>query len=72
MDSDNKGLRITDSLLLRLKIAVLQVVVSDENASRQSGKPSNAHFSVAPTYFHYLHTLLIQSRELTFLHKPVA
>ena len=73
--SINREIRAHNQWLLitqAQKIGVLQVVVSDENASRQSGKPSNAHFSVAPTYFHYLHTLLIQSRELTFLHKPVA
>ena len=46
------GLTITDSLLFRLKIGVLQKVISDEDARNQNAKPSNSS-SIIPSIYYY-------------------
>ena len=66
------GLRITDSLAQAPKTGVLQVVVSDEDACNQNGKPSNSPSLIPLTYWHYFHTVLIPPQELTYLYKSVA
>ena len=48
------------------KTCLLQVVVSDEDACDQDGKPSNPPSLILSTYCHYSYTLLIQSQEITF------
>ena len=48
------------------KIGVLQVAVSDEDASNTNGKPSNPPSLMPSNYCYYFHTLLIPSQELTF------
>ena len=58
MDSDT---RITNSLLLGLRKLVYTV-----------GVTSNPPALISYTYFHYVHTLLIPPKELSFPWKPVA
>ena len=62
-----KGLTITDSLSLRIRKLVYCIGVLNPN-----GKPFNPASPIHSAFFHYFHTLLIQSQELTFPWKPVA
>ena len=59
-------------LIQARKIVVLQVVVSDEDACNQNGKPSNPPSLILLTYCRYFHTLLIPLQALTFSWRPVA
>ena len=59
------GFKTTDSFSLRLK-KLLKLVVSDEDASDRNGKPFSPASLISLTYYHYLHSQLIPSQELTF------
>ena len=72
MGSDNRTHNHWFLIAQAQKIGVLQVVVSNEDASNWNDKPFNPPSLIPPTYCHYFHTLLIPSQKLTFLWKSVA
>ena len=69
--TEKTGLAVADTLSVRLRIPVLQVVDSDEDTCDQNGKPSNRSSLIPSGYCHHFHTLLIPLQKLIFTWKPV-